>query len=778
MKTVKMVIFYYFLGLFSTSAQEILQNITGLITDETTGAPVSYAAVAVRSVDSVIGAISGLDGHFIIKNLAVGRYDIEISCLGYEPVLLREVLVISGKEMMVNVSLRETNVSIDEIEVKPRTNKEAPLNKMAMVSARMLSVEEAQRYAGGFDDPARLASSFAGVSGNLGNNGIVVRGNAPQMLAWKMEGIEIPNPNHFADMSVFGGGGLTALSSQMLSNSDFYTGAFPAEYGNATSGVFDIYMRNGKTGQREYTFQAGGIGIDLSAEGPFKNNGNSSYLFNYRYSTLALLTPLLPEDADETTYQDLAFKCHFPTKKTGSFSLWGLGLIDGSGTNAESNPDDWYYQQDKEDSDVKQGMGTIGLTHKYYLGEKTLMQSSLATTSRYLNYFVDEMDNDKTPQHREKIKATDWNIILSSNINHKFGKSHQNKTGFVITNLNYDMLFRNAFTLGEPMQTLVDNKGTSFLLSAYSSSKIQLSPKLNGVFGFHTQLFTLNNNYTFEPRISILWQISDIQSVGFAYGKHSRLERLNIYFALDDEENLVNRNLDFMHAHHFVFSYDLNTGENSRLKIEPYFQWLNNVPVEPGSYFSTLNLQNDWYVNSPLINEGKGKNYGVDLTFERFLNRGYYYLFTSSLFESKYKDGNAIWRNTRYNKNYVINALGGKEWQLGHSKQNLLNVNARVTFQNGERYIPVDYVASGNSGDIIYEYDRAFEESLDPVLFLHITLNYIRNKPRHTSIWAINIINATGAKEFYGFRRNYKTGQIEPEMEAIIIPNISYKIEF
>ncbi len=778
MKTVKLIILFYFLGLLSGSTQEITQNITGIVTDETSGEPVPYATVAIKNTVPVIGTISGIDGQFIIKNLAVGRYDIQISCLGYEPVLLREVLVTSGKEISLNVVLRETSVKLEEIDVKPRTNKEEPMNAMAMVSARMLSVEEAQRYAGGFDDPARLASSFAGVSGNLGNNGIVVRGNAPQMLAWKMEGVEIPNPNHFADMSVFGGGGLTALSSQMLSNSDFYTGAFPAEYGNATSGVFDIYMRNGNNRQREYTFQVGGIGIDASAEGPFRKEGRSSYLFNYRYSTLALLSPLLPEDADGTTYQDLAFKFHFPTKKAGRFSFWGIGLVDGSGTKAEKNPEDWDYQQDKEDSDVKQGMGTMGLNHIYYFSEKTSMRSSLAFTSRYLDYFVDELDNDQTPQHREKIKATDWNLVLSSYLNHKFGKNHQNKTGFIMTNLHYDMLFRNALILGEPMQIYIDDKGQSFLLSAYSSSKLQFTPGLNGVFGFHTQFFTLNGNYTFEPRISLQWQVSEKQSLGFAYGKHSRLERLNIYFAQNEEGELINKNLDFMHAHHFVLSYDLKTGENSRLKIESYYQYLGNVPVEPESYFSTLNLQNDWFVNSQLENSGKGKNYGLDFTFERFLNRGYYYLLTGSLFESVYKDGNDIWRNTRYNKNYVINALGGKEWQLGQSKQNLLNVNARLTFQNGDRYIPVDYEASGSSGDIIYDYQRAFDESLDPTLFLHFTVNFKRNKPKYTSTWALNIINATGVKEFYGFRRNLKTGAIEPEMEAIIIPNISYKIEF
>ena len=142
----------------------------------------------------------------------------------------------------MTIQMKENTGLLSEVVVKPNVNKELPLNNLASVSAKMLSVEEATRYAGGFDDPARLVSSFAGVSSNVSNNAIAIRGNSPQSLQWKMEGIEIPNPNHFADMTTFGGGGLTALSSQLLANSDFFSGAMPAEYSNALSGVFDIFI--------------------------------------------------------------------------------------------------------------------------------------------------------------------------------------------------------------------------------------------------------------------------------------------------------------------------------------------------------------------------------------------------------------------------------------------------------------------------------------------------------------------------------------------------------
>jgi hypothetical protein len=298
------------------------------------------------------------------------------------------------------------------------------------------------------------------------------------------------------------------------------------------------------------------------------------------------------------------------------------------------------------------------------------------------------------------------------------------------------------------------------------------------IAGLHGQIFTLNGNFTIEPRLALNWLATSASSFGAAYGLHSRLERLNIYFATGESGQHMNKNLDFFKAHHFVLNYSQKIGKNSRFVFEPYYQWLRDLPVEPGTYFSTINMKNFWFVNVPLVNKGKGYNYGVDLTLERFMNRGFYFLATTSLFNSKYMGGDKIWRNTRYNRNYLFNLLGGKEWQTGKNDKNLLNVNGRISYQGGDKTIPVDYAASGNSGEIIYDYNSAFSESLDPMFLLHFTVNYKINKQKHASTWALNVINATGVKEFYGYRRNLQTGEIEPEMEAIIIPNISYKIEF
>ncbi|MFR4036914.1 MAG: hypothetical protein ACLTZT_03350 [Butyricimonas faecalis] len=302
--------------------------------------------------------------NFVLSRVPIGRYDIHVSFIGYEPVIIKELLVSGGKETFIEVEMIESQTVLEEIVVHPRINKQEPINNMAL-GGRMLSVEEAGRYAGAADDPARLVSSFAGVTQSVGNNGIVVRGNAPKFLQWRMEGVEIPNPNHFADVTSFGGGGFTALSNQVLGNSDFFTGAFPAEFSNALSGVFDMYIRRGSNTSHEHAVQIGSLGVEAASEGPFKKGYEGSYLFNYRYSTLSLLSFMLPEDADGTNYQDLSFNIFLPAGQAGIFSIWGVGLIDHSGTTPEPDRNKWKYEQDKQNQDVKQYMGAVGIKHKF-----------------------------------------------------------------------------------------------------------------------------------------------------------------------------------------------------------------------------------------------------------------------------------------------------------------------------------------------------------------------------------------------------------------------------
>ncbi len=762
----------------STFAQQPTQSIKGVVVDNASNIPISYANIIIVGINK--GASTDSLGIFTITEIPIGRYDIKISAIGYAPSILNEIVVISAKETYLNITLKEKYISLAEVIVKPKVNKEAPLNSTATVSAKMLSVEEAKRYAGGFDDPARLVSAFAGVSSNVNNNGSVVRGNSPKSLQWKLEGVEISNPNHFADLSAFGGGGLSALSSQSLANSDFFTGAFPAEYSNALSGVFDIAMRKGSNSIHEHTIQIGLTSIDIASEGPFKKGNKSSYLFNYRYATLSLLQPLLPENGGGVKYQDVSFKLNFPTKKAGTFSIWGIGLIDGSGQQAKKDSTKWEVLTDKQTADVKQYMGALGISHRYFLNKKSYLKSTLATSFNGIDLTTDNLHSNLQLIPQNKIQNSTLNVVLSSFINTKFNAKHTNKTGFVATNLGYKLLLKNAYQIYQPLQTSVNAKGNSFLLTAYTNSTYDFSERLIMNVGVNTQLFTLNNKYTIEPRIGLKYQLNNTQNLSFAYGLHSRLERMNYYFVKNPQlgNEAVNKNLDFTKSHHLVIGYDNSLTEHLHLIIETYYQYLFNVPVIKDSSFSFINLQNDWFFNSRLENTGKGRNYGIDISLDKYMTDGFYYMFTASIFNSEYQGGDKNWRNTRFNRNFGFNFLMGKEWQFGDNKQKTFGLNARFSYQGGDRYSPINTKASAQTQDVVFDERKSFSKQIAPSFTSHFTILYKVNKKKTTREIAFKLLNATMFKEFYDFQYNYKTQSVTEHREAIFIPNLSYKIEF
>lgn len=756
-----------------------LQTIKGKVIDESSGLPIPFSNVFLMSTDPVLGTTSDENGDFLIETVPIGRYDIQASFVGYESTIKKDIEVSSSKTVYLVVALKESFKTLKEIVVKPNVDKEYAQNTMALISARMLSVEESSRYAGGFDDPARLAASFAGVSSGVNNNGIVVRGNAPKSLQWKLEGIEIPNPNHFADLASFGGGALTALSSQLLSNSDFLTGAFPSEYSNALSGVFDIKMRKGNNEEREYTIQLGALGIDVSSEGPFRKGKAASYLFNYRYSTFGLVGQITGAE-EGIKYQDLSFKLNFPTKKAGVFSFWGIGLLDGFLTTENSDTTNWRYRTDGERYDADLYMVASGIKNKLVLGERSYLQTTVGFTTNDTDWQVSQLDTTLTLQPESNLVTTNSTYILTSTLNTKFNKKHTNRIGVQATRLGYKTLLQNRVPSAD-FETVVNENGSSLLLTAFSSSNIRFSNALTLNIGLNAQVFTLNNNHTFEPRVALKWDLSPTQQFGVAYGLHSRLEKINYFFTKEEATGVYNnKDMGFTKSNHFVLSYSNKLSEHWLLKIEPYFQLLYDVPVIGNSYYSFINQKSneDWFVNDKFLNIGKGRNYGVDVTLEKYFSKGFYMMTTASLFNSEYTGGDGIWRNTRYNKNYIMNFLAGKEWYLGENKQKIIGLNVRFTFQGGDQYVPYFEQASIDAQQLIYDYDNAFATQFNPDFILHFSANYKINRKKTTHEFALKILNATGYGDFQGFKYNRKTRAIDKTTEVIFIPNLSYKISF
>ncbi|MGD2034340.1 MAG: carboxypeptidase-like regulatory domain-containing protein [Bacteroidales bacterium] len=763
----------------------LTQVIRGKVVDAEAQNPLSFATVAINTTDPIMGTMTDEEGNFRMEDVPIGRHNILVSFVGYETQILPEIMVTTGKEIVLNIKMKEHISELEEVQIKAFTKKDKPLNSMATVSARTFSVEEARRYAGGFDDPGRLAASFAGItSENTRDNTIIIRGNSPKGLLWRLEGVEISNPNHFANQGTFGGGGISALSALVVGNSDFFTGAFPAEYGNAVSGVFDIKLRTGNNEKYEHAFQIGTMGIDVSSEGPLGKGSGASYLFNYRYSTFGLMKEIFPEDIKNfiPTYQDLCFKINMPTKKSGIFSVWGLASADKSSFPAVKDTALWEITMDRIDNDVALSIGALGLNHRYIIGKRSWINSSLAVTGDYMDYEDDMLDYNLTHHDYNELDVRNYKYTFTSVYNHKFSAKHSNRTGFIVNNMHYNIDIQYAPVIGQELTTIAKEKGASNMVQFFSQSRFNIGRLFLINAGLHGHYFNLNHEFVIEPRLGLTYHIDNSQSVSFAYGKHSRIEPLTLYFARvsdGDDFTQPNKDLKVSKAHHFVFAYDKSINSNLRLKIEPYIQYLYDVPAIPDSNYSVLNLEAEWYYfDNELVNKGTGKNMGIDITLEHFLQNGYYYLFTASLFDSKYKGDDGVEHNTRFNTRYVINLLYGKEWIVGKQNNKILGVNVRVNFFGGKRTTPINQEQSVIEEDVVYYYSRMYEDK-DPGKFhVNATVNYRINKRKHASIWSLQMMNIFFAKENYGYFYNYKKKRVEPWELTVPIPSISYKIEF
>ncbi len=753
-----------------------VQTLRGVVNDRASGHPIPYATIQLTDIPE-LGMTCDSLGRFALSKVPVGRHSVQASFMGYEPVTVREILVTSAKEVYLEIALQESVNELSEVVIRAHSRDEA-MNKMAVAGARMLSVEEASRYAGGFDDPARLVASFAGVTPSVSNNGISIHGNAPHLLQWRLEDVEIPNPNHFADIATLGGGILSSLSAQVLGNSDFFTGAFPAEYGNAVSGVFDMKLRNGNNQKNENTFQVGIMGIDFASEGPLSKKHKASYIFNYRYSTTGLLNVDLGGKMD---YQDLNFKLNFPTRSAGTFSVWGTALIDKYKSSFDKDPGKWDYLEDAAQAHSTQYMAAGGLTHRYFFNENTLLKTTLAGTYSDQEAFQESFDRELNGSPFLDQYSRSTNLILTSSLNRKVSNRFTNKTGFTYTQMFYNMNLKLAPFIEKPLDLISQGDGNTSLVSAYNSSSWGMSDRLSLNFGLYGQLLTLNNHWTLEPRAGLKYQANTKTSFALAYGMYSRMEKLDVYFVKTQStgNESVNKDLDFTKAHHLMFSFAYKISNNTSLKVEPYVQFLYDVPVMRDSPFSVLN-RSDFYIENTLVNTGRGRNVGVDITWERALSKGLYYMVTASLFDSRYRGGDGVWHNTRFNRKYVLNGLIGKEWMLGRNKQNILSVNLKMTLQGGERYAPIDVEATMAHPDKEVQHDetRAYSIQRSPMLIGNYTVSYRINKRRVSHEFAIKGINFTGAKEYIQHLYNIKTEKIEASEQKTGLTNISYKIEF
>jgi hypothetical protein len=765
----------------STARAQYTQQMRGTVVDLILQQPLSGATVTIPSIG--LSAITDEHGIFRFQRVPVGSYHVTISYSGFKDASLENIIVNAGKETVLTIPLEALVKLENEVILKSKSRKNRPINDLSAVSARAFTVEETQKYAAAVNDPLRMATVYAGVMApDDGSNSIIIRGNSPAGLLWKMEGMDIPNPNHFSSAGI-SGGGISILSAQLLTNSDFVTGAFAAEYGNALSGVFDLHLRRGNNERREYTLQAGFLGLNAALEGPFSKKYKGSYLINYRYSTLELLNKMnvLPDDAS-TNFQDLSYHFFLPAAKWGTFTLFGFGGLSSQHSKPELDSSKWEETDDRYPSRFIANTGMTGVTHAISIGSNATLKSGVG-----LSYTKNEDDEQYIHDNLEvsrdyRDRFTTRKFFFNSTLNYRFSNQHSLRAGMISTLIRYNFFQQDRDRITDPLQVNIDVRGNTATHQAFAQWQYRPTNDIAINGGLHSLHLALNEKTVVEPRFSVKWNIDRKSSIAAGYGQHSQLQALGIYFAQfkDADGNLVypNRGLDFTKAHHYVLSYSYRLGANLLIKSEAYYQQLYNVPVstKPGSTYSTLNVEDDYNID-PLVNKGKGKNYGLEISLERYLQNNFYLTLTNSLYQSKYTAADGVERNTRFNGNHIGTLIAGKEF-VNEGKKRVFGINIKTIYAGGLRTTPVDVEASRQQGYTVYNEANAFSLQNPSYFRTDLRVSMKWNRKNLTSTLSIDIQNLTNRENIYSQYYSVEQEKAVYSYQTGLIPILNYKVEF
>lgn len=768
-------------------AQTSKQKIRGTVLDKLSQSPIIGAIVRFADDTNKNGAATDMNGQYVLNEVSPGRYEVKVTYTGYKDVVVPNIVVTAGKETILDVTMEENFKRLNEVVIKG-SNKAGSINKLATVSTRTFSMEEVNRYAGGRSDPARLAANFAGVSTpDDSRNDIVIRGNSPTGVLWRIDGMNVTNPNHFATVGTTGGA-VSALNTNMLKSSDFFTSAFPSEYGNALSGVFDLGFRNGNTARRESTVQFGLVtGMEAMTEGPIKKGNSSSYLIGYRHS-IAALAPLLGIDIGTPatpSYQDLSFKVSSGTTKLGTFTLFGIlassniSITGGKTGSLYSTPDN---------TDLSSAIGITGIRHVKTINKRSYISSVIGinySKNTQLQTSSDSVGNSQSKEDERVIKTA---YELGTSYNLKVNSRLFFKAGIQDEIINIDLNYKTRRNLPDWHQ-IWDNNSYTNLAQAYAHAKYSITDRLIANAGLHSQKLFLNDaSFSVEPRLGLKYDLTNKSGLSFGYGLHSQMQPINIYY--NQVQNLNgtysggNTELGFTKSHHLVLGYDLEPHKDWRIKAEIYYQYLFDVPVDSASSsYSMLNtgagFKPDLATN--LKNSGTGKNYGAELTIEKFFSRGYYGLFTSSIYESKYLGSDGVEHNTAFNGKYVYNLLGGKEFSVGKGRRNKISADLKITNAGGRYYTPIDLQASQLRGNTQLKADEfAYTSRYDDYFRMDFKAGFVWNGKRRkiSQTFSLDIQNVTNHQNVFSQTYDNGSRNITTTYQLGLFPNFIYKVQF
>ena len=758
-------------------------TIYGLVVNANTEVPLPGATLILLPTNE--STVTNEQGQFAFENIIAGRYSLKVDFLGFQSQQQVEILVESGRSNELTIRLTPTALDLPTAVVRAGLE---DVQSQFLPGTRVLTIEETRRLPATFNDPARQLIAYPGVANtNDQANNISVRGNSPGALAWRLQGVEIVNPNHLSnagtrtDAITESGGGVNILSAQMLNTSVFYAGAIPAQYGNTQGGLMDMKLRDGNREKWEGTIQLGLLGLDASFEGPFTKNKKASYLFNYRYSTIGLLDALGVQLGDESIkFQDGALHLNFPSEKLGRFSIFGIVGNSSNIFEAERDTSIWEIRRDRTDVSYKSRMWVTGMTHQKRIGKKGIWNTSAAFSEAWnqrIAWLVDdtfmknEISNIQTINNKLSV-----NSRLSFQINEKM-------------NLNGGLEYLRSYYLIPGLKPVHSEPGMEYPLALnlwrpYADfnfrpfSKLSMNLGLSYVMRINEQV----DEKELSPRININYFISAQHNLMLSY--HRSIRQQPSFLFLTQNLEGFNDDLLSINGNNFSISYGLQVEDNSRLRAEIYFQHLDNAVTisDPNNQYSSLNVEE--LVFPPfgqLTNDGQGRNYGIEVLWQKYIQEDFYYIINGSLFNSQYKNYDQDWSATRYNSNYITNATVGKEYRWEKSKAakakgKTLGINIRLTYLGNLRYIPIDLEASKIAGKEILDIENTYGQQLDPYLKGDLRIYLRTDKKKYSNSLSLDIQNFLNRKNPGYFFYDPDSETIQEKRQLGLIPILSWRL--
>jgi len=742
------------------------QSVRGIVKDRWTGKELADAGFILN--DGQRAERSDSSGRFRLEQLESGRYRLSCFVPGYVTWVIPDLWISSGKETVLEIFLEELHTDLPEITLQAN----AP-PRQGGGQVELLSQEMTLRFPATFYDPARLASTLAGVAtDNDQANGLVIHNYSPNGVNWRLWGAEIINPNHTANAGTFSdrvtgnAGGVNMISMQLLDNTAFYTGTPPVSYGNTASGTLDMSLRPGNSERREFTLQAGLIGLDVAAEGPMNRSSRltpgASYVVNYRYSTIGMLQGLGLDLGDEAiAFQDFSAHINLPTKQ-GSWHLFGILGKSSNRFTGSADSTAWKEDKDPYTIDFKSGSRILGARYTRGIFSSTWVYSSGKFSREAQPLFI----------HPNRFPASldTWEPQKVSNdtrITATLGKDLHLLTGLNLTHNRQERTLADA-------DLSINGQLAGWQISPYAGLLYQRG-RWQAELGFHSLWFTWNGSYSLEPRIGLVRRLNAQSTLSIHAGKSSQLQPVQVYLGSGYPEN---SRLDLTHIWQGSLTLE-RVGKAGVWTGQVYKGYFDRIPIaaDQSNSFSTINVLEE-IVRIPLVSKGLAQQWGAFAQHRIYWKNGFYSLVNLHGGKLQYQGSDGIWREGRFSHRYLLNVTLGKEWR-GREKRGKIREfgwNGRLIARAGFREMPVDLVNSRLQQTTVYDFGRGFANPLANYFRIDLRLYAKWNARTRTHMLSLDIQNASGEKQVvYHYYDRVKQALMD-KRQLGLIPILTYRV--